>query len=165
MHERLPRSPEGHEFIHDPSPRPYLRANPRLDAKTSNYGPSDADYDIDILDIRQPDDSWDFIICHRIIEHVPDDHRAMRELFRVLKPGGRLIMSVPIGFDQSKTIEYGVPNPHESMHFYSYGTDFPQRIPAEFEVTRYVFSDMFSRADFASMSLFEDWVFVCRKLG
>ena len=107
----------------------YLRANPRLDVKTSNYGPSDADYDIDILDIRQPDDSWDFIICHRIIEHVPDDHRAMRELFRVLKPGGRLIMSVPIGFDQSKTIEYGVPNPHESMHYYNYGTDFPQTHP------------------------------------
>jgi SAM-dependent methyltransferase len=141
----------------------YFRSNSRLNVKTSNYGPSDADYDVDIMNIRMPADWWDFIVCHRIIEHVPDDRLAMRELLRILKPGGTLVMSVPITFSMAKTVEYGKPNPYETMHYYNYGLDFPDRIPAYFEVHRYAYSELFSRAEFKAMSLFEDWLFVCKK--
>ena len=115
------------------------------------------------MNIQMPDNKWDFIICHHIIEHVPDDRKALKELFRVLKPGGRLIMSVPIDFRLENTVDYGKPNTYETMHFHKYGKDFPKRIPSEFEITLYKFSEQFSRAEMKAMSLVEDWLFVCRK--
>jgi SAM-dependent methyltransferase len=42
-----------------------------------------------------PDGSFDRIVCSEVLEHIPDDARALRELFRVLKPGGVLAATVP----------------------------------------------------------------------
>ncbi len=42
-----------------------------------------------------PDGAFDKIICAEVLEHVPDDRRAMAELARVLKPGGRIAVTVP----------------------------------------------------------------------
>jgi SAM-dependent methyltransferase len=41
------------------------------------------------------DDTFDHIICSEVMEHIPDDHAAARELTRVLKPGGTLAVTVP----------------------------------------------------------------------
>jgi ubiquinone/menaquinone biosynthesis C-methylase UbiE len=41
------------------------------------------------------DDRFDSIICNAVLEHVPEIHRVMAELVRVLKPGGHLIAGVP----------------------------------------------------------------------
>lgn len=42
--------------------------------------------------------SIDFCICHEVVEHVADDRRALAELYRVVKPGGYLLISVPRGY-------------------------------------------------------------------
>ncbi|MEW2356987.1 methyltransferase domain-containing protein [Spirillospora sp. NPDC029432] len=49
----------------------------------------------DALELPFPDDHFDKIIASEVLEHIPDDMRAMRELMRVLKPGGRLAVTVP----------------------------------------------------------------------
>ncbi|GAA4127386.1 class I SAM-dependent methyltransferase [Actinomadura keratinilytica] len=49
----------------------------------------------DALDMPFPDDHFDKIIASEVLEHIPDDMRAMRELLRVLKPGGHLAVTVP----------------------------------------------------------------------
>ncbi|WP_175596112.1 class I SAM-dependent methyltransferase [Thermomonospora catenispora] len=49
----------------------------------------------DARDLPFPDDSFDKIIASEVLEHIPDDMSAMRELLRVLKPGGRLAVTVP----------------------------------------------------------------------
>jgi SAM-dependent methyltransferase len=49
----------------------------------------------DALELPFPDDSFDKIIASEVLEHIPDDMRAMRELLRVLKPGGQLAVTVP----------------------------------------------------------------------
>jgi SAM-dependent methyltransferase len=49
----------------------------------------------DALDLPFPDDTFDRIIASEVLEHVPDDQRALDEIFRVLKPGGTLAATVP----------------------------------------------------------------------
>lgn len=49
----------------------------------------------DIENLPHPDGSFDTVISCETIEHVPDPARAVRELGRVLKPGGRLFLTTP----------------------------------------------------------------------
>lgn len=42
-----------------------------------------------------PDATFQAVICSEVLEHIPDHHQAVAELVRVLKPGGRLVVSVP----------------------------------------------------------------------
>lgn len=52
---------------------------------------------VDIMEMPiYHDDSVDFFVCSHVLEHVTDDKKAMRELYRILKPGGRGILVVPI---------------------------------------------------------------------
>lgn len=49
----------------------------------------------DITDIPAPTASFDAVLCTEVLEHVPDPIGALRELTRLLKPGGRLIVTAP----------------------------------------------------------------------
>ncbi|MBP2455414.1 class I SAM-dependent methyltransferase [Mycolicibacterium lutetiense] len=49
----------------------------------------------DALDLPYPDASFDCVIASEILEHVPQDERAIAELVRILKPGGSLAITVP----------------------------------------------------------------------
>jgi 2-polyprenyl-3-methyl-5-hydroxy-6-metoxy-1,4-benzoquinol methylase len=42
----------------------------------------------DLMDLSFPDNTFDVVICTQIYEHVPDAHKMIREIFRLLKPGG-----------------------------------------------------------------------------
>ena len=56
---------------------------------------------VDITDIPYSDEYFDVIYCSHVLEHVQDDKRAMRELYRVLKPSGWAILLVPITLDRT----------------------------------------------------------------
>jgi SAM-dependent methyltransferase len=49
----------------------------------------------DLRALPVPDDSVDRVIASEVLEHIPDDATAMAEIFRVLKPGGRVAVTVP----------------------------------------------------------------------
>lgn len=53
------------------------------------------DYVADICSMPFEDSSVDEIVCWNVLEHVPDTLKAMRECWRVLKPGGRMKIVVP----------------------------------------------------------------------
>src|SRR4051812_8914731 len=55
------------------------------------------DYESDITAIPVPDASYDVVLCTEVLEHVPDPVAAIREMSRVLRPGGRLLLSAPLG--------------------------------------------------------------------
>lgn len=65
--------------------------------RTADLLTDNADDRVDITDLRSyEDDRFDSFICSHVLEHVPDDRKALRELYRILKPGGKAILMVPI---------------------------------------------------------------------
>ncbi|MDE1164328.1 MAG: class I SAM-dependent methyltransferase [Pseudomonas sp.] len=65
-----------------------------------------ADDQVDLQDMSlYPDASFDFIVCSHVLEHVPDDRRAIAELYRVLAKGGVAILMVPILTTATQTDE------------------------------------------------------------
>lgn len=73
--------------------------------------PGRASYQADITDIPFEDNFFDYIFCIHVLEHIPDDLKAMRELHRVLKPGGTAFLCVPL----SKTLveDLSITDPKE----------------------------------------------------
>ena len=69
--------------------------------KEINYFPSDfadefsASYHFDITKIDAETNKFDLIICYHILEHIEEDSLAMKELHRVLKPGGTCLIQTP----------------------------------------------------------------------
>jgi SAM-dependent methyltransferase len=55
------------------------------------------DYVSDILCIPVPASSFDAVLCTEVLEHVPEPIKAVAELARILRPGGRLLLSAPLG--------------------------------------------------------------------
>jgi SAM-dependent methyltransferase len=94
-----------------------------------------ADIKLDIQDMPLGNDAFDVVICNHVLEHVPDDHKALAEIYRVLKPGGYAIMQVPADMTMEKTLEDPtVTDPAERArlfrqkdHYRLYGADFADR--------------------------------------
>lgn len=64
-----------------------------------------ADVKADICDLPFKDHSFDFIICNHVLEHIPNDTKAMQELYRVLAPKGTAIVQVPYDAKREITFE------------------------------------------------------------
>lgn len=80
----------------------YLAAAPGL--TLSSYGSSDpAVPSEDLTNLSYADASFDLVVTSETLEHVPDYHRALREIHRILKPGGAHVFTVPIVLDQART--------------------------------------------------------------
>jgi SAM-dependent methyltransferase len=116
---------------------------PGLEYVTADLDPSKGRLELDVTDLALPDDAFDAILCSHVLEHVPDDRRAMRELQRVLEPGGWCIVMVPIDLGRAVTYEdASITDPAErERHFWQddhvrlYAPDVADRLrDAGFEV-------------------------------
>lgn len=95
-----------------------------------------ADVKMDINDMPFEANSYDVVFCNHVLEHIPDDVHAMREIYRVMKPGGWSILQVPQNYDMDKTDEdITITDPKErerrflqSDHFRLYGKDYADRL-------------------------------------
>jgi hypothetical protein len=148
-----------------------LRHIPHLDYVTADLDSQLADLAMDITDIQFPDDAFDVIYCSHVLEHVPDDQRAMRELRRVLAPCGWAILQVPIRGLRTEE-DPQVKSPEERRRLYGqadhvrqYGADYRDRlIDAGFAVEREDFVGSLSEAERSRWGLPPgDDVFFCRK--
>jgi ubiquinone/menaquinone biosynthesis C-methylase UbiE len=77
------------------------------------------DYQSDIAAIPVPDRSFDVVLCTEVLEHVPEPIVALREMARILKPGGRLLITAPLGshLHQEPYHFYGGYTPHWYQRF------------------------------------------------
>ena len=64
-----------------------------------------ADIKADICNLPFEDNSFDFLLCNHVLEHIPDDKKAMQELYRILKPGGIGVFQIPQDLNRETTFE------------------------------------------------------------
>lgn len=91
------------------------------------------------------------MICSHVLEHVNDDRQAMRELYRVLAPGGTAILLVPMSSRATTYEDPSITDPQERIrhfgqfdHVRLYGRDYADRLAgAGFNVEEFVFADQY----------------------
>lgn len=95
-----------------------------------------ADVKFDLHDIPFEDNQFDVIFCNHVLEHVDNDHKCMKELCRVLKPGGFAILQVPIDYARETTYEDPtITSPEErEKHYWQkdhvrlFAKDYPKKL-------------------------------------
>ena len=100
---------------------------------------------MDVHNIPFEDDTFDMAMCNHVMEHVDDDIKAMKEFYRVLKPGGWAIFQVPFFYPLKDTTyeDASITTPREREkvfgqddHVRMYGKDYGHRLEqAGFKVT------------------------------
>jgi len=114
--------------------RKRFRSMPNLSYVTADLAGGNAMLRMDITDIWFRDNIFDMILCSHVLEHVEDDRKAMSEMFRVLKPGGLLVVLVPIKVEQTFE-DASVTSPRQRKrlfgqadHVRRYGPDIADRL-------------------------------------
>lgn len=137
-----------------------MRHFKRLYRGANNYITADlesplADMHFDIQQIPLEDCSVDVVICNHLLEHVEDDKRAMRELYRILRPGGWGIALVPEDRSLPTTFEDdSITDPKERTRIFGqydhrriYGRDYDSRLAeVGFRVERIAYREQLSEA-------------------
>jgi SAM-dependent methyltransferase len=82
----------------------------------------------DLTELALPDQSFDLVICHRVLEHILDDGAALREIHRVLRPAGKLEISVPQSMQLAVTNDWVIQDESHHGHVRQYGRDFENRL-------------------------------------
>ena len=132
-------SKRGLQFAPDPV-SPVLRGLLR-ELVTADIAPHDDVIGLDMRALDLPDACFDVVFASHVMEHIDDDRAAMREVKRILKPGGLAILPVPIVV--GTTIEYGGEVAVEHGHVRAPGLDYFDRYRAIFGRI-----DVFTSADF-----------------
>jgi SAM-dependent methyltransferase len=107
-----------------------------LEYTTTDLNSPIADVKADICNLPFQDNEYDFIICNHVLEHIPDDTKAMQELYRILAPGGTAILQVPYEADRKITFEDNtITDPKERAkifgqydHVRVYGMDYFEKL-------------------------------------
>lgn len=103
-----------------------------LDYTTTDLDSPLADVKADICYLPFDDNSFDFVLCNHVLEHIREDHKAMQEIYRILTPGGTAILQIPQDLSREKTFEDDtITDPKERAkifgqydHVRVYGKDF-----------------------------------------
>ena len=121
-----------------------FRKQENLEYLTTDLNSPLADVKADICDLPFESDRFDVILCNHVLEHIPEDRKALSELFRVMRPGGWGIFQVPQDLSRESTFEDpGITDPEERRrvfgqydHVRVYGRDYFDILrEAGFEVT------------------------------
>ena len=146
-----------------------MRGNPLYE--TADWLQPGVTHKVDITDVALPNASYDVVMAHHVLEHIDDDHRAMAELFRLLRPGGLGVFTVPVNVSRHATYENpAITSPElRTAHFSApdhrryYGLDFSKRLEgAGFTVETW----RMEPAQEPGFGLLRDeWVYIARKPG
>lgn len=164
-----------HELLHlapEPSIAEHLRDRPNLGYVSADLDSPLAMLHFDIQDIPFKAATFDAVLCGHVLTEVPDDRLAMREMKRVLKPGGWAIVMAAVEPDRAETYEDpSITDPEarrraflEPHNVRVYGTDFADRLAeADFDVEAIPFPRVLGDDDIRRYGLLPaDQIYVCR---
>jgi SAM-dependent methyltransferase len=163
-------------FAPEPSLAAVFERHANVDYVTTDLTRRDVSIRMDMTDLLFRDDVFDCVIASHVLEHVPDDHAAMREAGRVTKPSGFALLMVPImGTPDGRTVEDpSIVDPEERErafgqrdHVRKYGRDFPDRARAAgFEVTAVSYPKQLGTEVAGRHALTpNEQLFICRPAG
>jgi SAM-dependent methyltransferase len=127
---------------------------------------------LDLTSLDLPDQCFDVIICLHVLAHISNDRQAMREIFRVLKPGGVALIMTPMNTGEQSTYEDPTiiaPNDRDKAFgewdfVRIYGLDFTDRLKeANFDVEVVLPADKLDESSRKTMGVWNDRIFVCRR--
>ena len=107
----------------------------------ADINPDGVDLVVDLTEADLPDKSFDAVYASHVLEEIPADHAALREIARILKPGGFAVLPVPLVGEV--TIEYPAPVATEYGFVRAPGYDYYERYLTYFSSVR-----TFSSEDF-----------------
>lgn len=126
---------------------------------------------LDITNITFDDNTFDVILCNHVLEHVPDDGKAMSELYRVLKPGGWAILQTPMSTDAETIEDLTITDPKERErlfgqddHVRTYGLDKKDRLEeAGFEVVLDQYLNELPENVLRHYAIVKEDIYLCKK--
>ncbi len=140
---------------------------------TTDLAAPGVDFHADITNLLVADSSYDLIVCSHVLEHVPDDAKAISEMFRILRQGGNALIQVPLNNSSEQTDEDpSITDPSERArrfgqfdHVRLYGNDIIERLKAPgFKVEAVRLMQNFDSETSKRLGLWDDTVFVCEKI-
>jgi SAM-dependent methyltransferase len=130
--------------------------------KILHFAPEPVFYKL-FQNIDYESDSFDLILCNHVLEHVPNDYKALKELYRILKHSGIAIITVPGNWCIEKIIEYDYPD--GNGHYRDYGLNFISVLENIFTaiecIDLYKYNDIYHLA--LGLTPQHDLAFLCRK--
>jgi SAM-dependent methyltransferase len=144
-----------------------------LDYSTADLESPLADYKCDVQKMPFKENAYDIVICNHVLEHVPDDKKAMKEIYRILKPGGFAILQVPITLSRPDTFEdNNITDPKKRTEIFGqydhvrvYGRDYPDRLrEAGFIIDEPNYTETLSQESKALYGIsIPEYMFSCKK--
>lgn len=89
---------------------------------------------LDLQQIDRNDNAYDIVICNHVLEHIPDDNKAISELLRIIKRLGIIELMVPLPSILDITRDWGYAIPEQHNHYRAYGKDIFSRFSQCFHV-------------------------------
>lgn len=133
-----------------------------LDYITTDLNSPLANVKADICNLPFNDNKFDIILCNHVLEHIPNDTKAMQELYRVMKVGGMGIFQIPQDLNRQTTFEDNtITNKKERAkifgqydHVRIYGLDYFDKLRSiGFKVEEINYSSKFSEEDITKYCL------------
>lgn len=138
------------------------------DLFTKGYDYPEYVQNMNVMDIPYTENHFDYAICNHVLEHIPEDTNAMKELYRVLKPGGKAILQVPISNNNQHTYEdFTISDQNKRRELFGqfdhvriYGQDYVERLESVgFKVNRINVSEKYKKFGVNP----EEDIFFCEK--
>jgi SAM-dependent methyltransferase len=114
----------------------FLQSAARKGYYSADINPALADHVADIMQIPFPEEYFDYILCSHVLGHVENESQAINEMYRVLKPGGEVLVMTILDLNNPVTYENpSLTSPEERLAAYGepdllrlHGMDFKQRL-------------------------------------
>ena len=149
--------------MYEPAPYSYITAD--LESPL-------ADMYFDVQQIPMDDQSVDIVICNHLLEHVESDHKALKEIYRIMRHGGMGVMLAPIDYSREKTFEDDtITDPKQRAEVFGqydhrriYGRDYLERLRAAgFEAEEIDYAATFTEQQRTLYSFGCDKLYIVRK--